>query len=218
MIHIFDVDYTLVRKSSSWYFLWEALEKRVIRLSQIGGLPFEWFRYKAGIPRHDFIEKAIKHLAGIDRDALEQLAESCFTRRLKPNIYAGGMRLIGDIKSRGEEVILASSSVLTLLRPLEQFLGIGGSIATTLEFINGKTTGRLAGISPFGENKKTAVVSRLGERGIPPEDAAFYSDSYTDLPLLEWCGHPVAVNPDRFLTREAKRRGWEILRFRRTLG
>jgi HAD superfamily hydrolase (TIGR01490 family) len=217
MIHIFDVDYTLIRKSSSWYFLWEALEKHVIRFSQIGGLPFEWLRYKAGIPHHDFIERAVKHLAGIDRDVLETLAESCFTRRMKPNIYTGGMNLIGEIKSRGEEALLASSSVFTLLRPLERFLGISGSIATTLEFVDGKTTGRLTGVSPFGKNKKTAVVSRLEERGIPPEETAFYSDSYIDLPLLEWCGCPVAVNPDRLLAREAARRGWKVLRFRDTL-
>jgi phosphoserine phosphatase len=46
----------------------------------------------------------------------------------------------------------------------------------------------------------------------------FYSDSYTDLPLLEFSGHPVAVNPDRFLRREALKRGWRILRWRETLG
>jgi phosphoserine phosphatase len=51
-----------------------------------------------------------------------------------------------------------------------------------------------------------------------PEDISFYSDSYTDLPLLEFSGSPVAVNPDRFLTYEAKKRGWKILRFRETLG
>jgi HAD superfamily hydrolase (TIGR01490 family) len=218
MVHIFDVDYTLLRKSSSWYFLLEALEQKVIRFSQVWELPFEWLRYKAGIPHHDFIEKAVKHLAGLDREALENLAESCFTHRLKPNIYTGGMKLINEIRGRGEDVIFASSSVLTLLRPLERFLGIGESIATILEFVDGKTTGRLAGPSPFGTNKKTAVVSRLAERGISPEETWFYSDSYTDLPLLEWCGHPVAVNPDRFLTREAKRRGWKILRFRETIG
>jgi phosphoserine phosphatase len=42
----------------------------------------------------------------------------------------------------------------------------------------------------------------------------FYSDSYTDLPTLELCGQPVAVNPDRFLTRAAKQRGWDMLRFK----
>jgi HAD superfamily phosphoserine phosphatase-like hydrolase len=123
-----------------------------------------------------------------------------------------------EIKNRGEDILLASSSIYTLLRPLERFLGVRETIASVLEFAEGKTTGRLVGTSPFGKNKQTAVAAWLGERRIPPEEVRFYSDSYTDLPLLEWCGHPAAVNPDRILLREAKRRGWEVLRFRKTLG
>jgi HAD superfamily hydrolase (TIGR01490 family) len=216
MIHIFDVDYTLVRKSTSWYFLLEALKERVIRFRQLAGLPFELLRYKAGIPNQDFIGEAVKHLGGIDRGTLENLAETCFTRRMRPNMYVEGLRLIDEIKSRGEDIVLASSSIYTLLRPLERFLGVRETIASVLEFAEGKTTGRLVGTSPFGENKKTAVAAWLAERKIFPEDVRFYSDSYTDLPLLAWCGHPAAVNPDRFLAREAKRRGWEVLRFRKT--
>ncbi|MDR2176799.1 MAG: HAD-IB family hydrolase [Treponema sp.] len=216
MLHIFDVDYTLIRKSTSWYFLQEAMKEGIIRFSQLAGLPFEWLRYRAGIPNQDFIEDAVKRLAGIDRGRLEDLAASCFTRRLKPNIYLEGRQLIGEIRRRGEPVLFASSSFHILLRPLEDFFGVSDSIASTLEFADGKTTGRLAGISAFGKNKKAAVAARLAEQNIPPEEVRFYSDSYTDLPLLEWCGHPVAVNPDRFLARTAKQRGWEILRFRKT--
>jgi HAD superfamily hydrolase (TIGR01490 family) len=218
MIHIFDVDYTLVRRSTSWYFLLEALGQKVIRFRQIRRLPFEWFRYKAGFPNQDFIEETVKHLKGINQDVLEDLAESCFIRRLRPNIYTGGRRLIEEIRRRGEPVLLASSSFYTLLRPLEQFLGITESIASRLEFIDGTTSGRLTGASLFGVHKKTAVERWLEERNIPPEEVCFYSDSYTDIPLLEWCGHPSAVNPDRLLAREAKSRGWNILRFRETEG
>jgi HAD superfamily hydrolase (TIGR01490 family) len=218
MIHIFDVDYTLVRKSSSWYFLLEALEEKAIRFGQVWGLSFEWLRYKVGIPNQDFIEEAVKHLAGISRETLDALAESCFARRLRPNIYIEGLRLLDEIRSRGEEILLASSSIHTLLQPLERFLGLGESVASVLEFAEGKTTGRLVGPSPFGKNKKDAVLARLAERNIAPESVRFYSDSYTDLPLLECCGGPVAVNPDSFLRRTALRRGWEILRFRETAG
>jgi HAD superfamily hydrolase (TIGR01490 family) len=216
MVHIFDVDYTLIRKSTSWYFLLEALGEGVIRFGQLRRLPFEWFRYKAGFPNQHFIEEAVKGLSGINRAVLENLADSCFTRRIKTNIYTGGVKLIRELQNRGETVILATSTFHTLLGPLEQFLGISGSIASSLEFIDGKTSGRLTGASLFGKNKKTAVEAWAGERGVSPEEVSFYSDSYTDLPLLEWSGHPVAVNPDRFLVREAKRRGWEILRFRET--
>ena len=51
------------------------------------------------------------------------------------------------------------------------------------------------------------------ERGFLLEEATFYSDSYTDLPLLERVGEPVVVNPDPRLRREAARRGWRVERW-----
>ncbi|MDR1949084.1 MAG: HAD-IB family hydrolase, partial [Spirochaetaceae bacterium] len=203
IVHLFDVDYTLIRKSTSWYFLLEALRKKVIRFRQLRQLPLEWLRYKSGRVHQDFIEKAVKRLAGIDRPVLEDLAKTCFYRDLKPNIFKEGLQLIGEIRRRGEGVFFATSSFYTLIDPLEQFLGLDGSIASILEFAGGKTTGRITGKALFGQNKLEAVRDWLGQRSIDPAGMYFYSDSYTDLPLLEFSGHPVAVNPDRFLRREA---------------
>ena len=218
MIHLFDVDYTVIRKPTTWYFLCEALERRAVSFSQIRGLPLEWLRYKMGRANQDFIEQAVAHIAGIERRLLETIAEDCFVRRLRRDIYAGAAKLIGELKSRGERVYFASSSLRTLIAPLERFFGIAESVASELEFAEGKTTGRLSGGGVFGAKKKAAVAAWLAERGLKPVDIRFYSDSYTDLPLLEYSGQPVAVNPDHILSRAAKSRGWEILRFRETLG
>ncbi|GHV71258.1 hypothetical protein AGMMS49928_22270 [Spirochaetia bacterium] len=217
MHHIFDVDYTVIRNSTTWYFLLEAMGRGVIGFSQIRGLPFEYLRYKLGRANQDFIEDAVKHIAGIEQSVLEDIAAVCFTRRLRANIYRGAADLIKEIQNRGERVFFATSSFYTLIKPLEQFLGIEESVASTLEFAEGKTSGRLVGSSFFGAKKKGAVEAWLKERSICPGEVRFYSDSYTDLPLLEYCGQPVAVNPDRFLEREAKKRGWEIIRFKETL-
>jgi HAD superfamily hydrolase (TIGR01490 family) len=217
MISIFDVDKTVIKKSSAWYFLLEALEKKVISFPQIRQLPFEWLRYKLGFPNSDFIEETVKRIAGIEKTVLEELAGACFERRMKAGIFTGAAELIGKSQKRGEQVLFATSSLDILIRPLEHFFGVGESIASKLEFSQGKTTGRIAGGSFFGAKKKAAVQSWLEEHRLNPRDICFYSDSYTDIPLLEYCARAVAVNPDRFLEREAKKRGWEILRFRKTL-
>jgi HAD superfamily hydrolase (TIGR01490 family) len=216
LVHLFDVDYTLVRKSTTWYFIREALADRVIRMRDIWRLPFEFIRYKLGLANTGFIEEGVKRLAGIDRELLEKTAEACFEKRLKPAIYAEGAALIAALKKQGTEVIFATSSFHTLIRPLEKFFGISGSIASTLEFENGRTSGRLVGRAFFGAYKKEAAEAWAKKRGLGLKDIRFYSDSYTDLPLLEACGSPVAVNPDRFLTRTARKKGWEILRFGET--
>jgi len=218
MLNIFDVDYTLIKKTSAWYFIREALAQKVIGISRIRKLPFEWLRYKLGFPNTDFIEQAVRHLAGLDKKTVDDLAADSFNRRMKTGIYAQAARLIAEMRQRGEQVVFATSSFHSIIQPLERFLGVSESIASSLEFSQGKTTGHVAGVSLFGGKKKAAVENWLAERGINPADVCFYSDSYTDIPLMEYCGSAVAVNPDRFLKREAKKRGWQILRFRETLG
>lgn len=218
MIHIFDIDNTILKRTSAWYFLREALREGIIRFSQIRYLPVALIKYKLGRPDMDFIEEAVKHIAGIEKNAIEHTAEICFERCLKPNIYTGAIKMIKDAIGRGERVIFASSSLYSIIQPLEHFLNIEYSIATALEFDGGKTTGKVIGDSFFGIKKKTAVELWLNKNGLNPCDACFYSDSYTDLPLLEFCGKPVAVNPDRVLTQKAKKNGWEIIRFTETLG
>ena len=214
MIHIFDIDDTVIKRSSAWYFLREAMKDGIIRFSQVRGLPLEWLKYKLGYPNLDFVEHAVKRLAGIERDTLERVAGTCFERRIKPNIYTDAERLIREAQKRGEKVIFATSSLRAIVQPLECFFGIEGSLAGELEFVNGITTGRLVGDSYFGLKKKIAAQAWLDRNGLRPDDVCFYSDSYTDIPLLEYCGKPVAVNPDRTLAREARRRGWQIRRFR----
>ena len=218
MIHVFDVDNTIIKGNSAWYFLLETLSEGIVRFSQIYRLPLEWLAYKLGRPNMDFIEDAVRHLANIEKSTLERAAQACFERRIRPNIYADAARLIGEALARGDRVIFATSSFQTIIQPLERFFAITGSLASVMDFCDGRTTGRIVGSSLFGFKKRAAVQAWLGENGLRPEDVCCYSDSYTDLPLLEFCGKPVAVNPDRRLAKKAKKRGWDILRFRKTLG
>ena len=217
MLHIFDVDNTVINHTSAWYFLLEALGTGVIRYSQIRALPLEWIRYKLGKPNMDFIENAVKHLGGLERSTLERTAEDAFLKRIKPNIFAGSSALIRGALSRGEEVIFATSSLDIIILPLARFLGIECSITSKLDFCDGRTTGSVVEDSCFGYKKMSAVEKWLNANGYSADSACFYSDSYTDLPLLKFCGKAVAVNPDGILLKEAKKHGWEILHFKKTI-
>jgi len=218
MLHIFDVDHTVINKSSMMYFLLIAVKARLINFYKIRRLPIDWIRYKLKAPNIDFIEAAVENLAGIERDALEKIADVCFHKHVKNNIFIDAQKLIAEAHRKNERVIFASSSFDFVIRPLERFLGIDGLLACELEFRGGKTTGCLIGSSLFGVKKKTVVQAWLQRNNISPNDVSFYSDSYTDIPLLEYCGNPVAVNPDRILLREAKKRGWKVLHFKEVTG
>jgi len=218
MLHIFDVDQTVVRKTTTEYFILTAMRDRVIRFSQISRLPFDWIKYKMARPDMNFIEHTVKKLAGIEKADLLRASEKCFEKRVKPNIFAGAAGLIRDALEKKDRVIFATSSFDFIIKPLEDYFGIEGSIACQLEYSGDKTTGNLVGHSSFGPQKKAAAENWLEKNGVRKEDVSFYSDSYTDIPLLEYCGNPVAVNPDKILLREAKARGWKVMRFSDVIG
>jgi len=218
MIHIFDVDHTVVRKTSAEYFLQMALKEKLIRFSQVSHLLFDWLKYKLSFPDADFIENTVKKLAGLKKSDLDRISDACFEKRIKPNIYTGAAQIINDALKKGEKVIFATSSFDFIIKPMERYFGIEGSLACCMEYCEGITTGNLVGYSFFGQKKKTAAKDWMEKNGINPQDTAFYSDSYTDIPLLEYCGNPVAVNPDSTLTRKAKKLGWKIIRFKDVLG
>ena len=67
----------------------------------------------------------------------------------------------------------------------------------------------------YGPQKAVVMVEFAAERGIDLAASYAYSDSATDIPMLESVGHAVAVNPDRELQRAAREHGWEIRTFTR---
>ena len=214
MVHIFDVDLTVIRKTSAQYFLGLALKEKIVRFSHIKRLPIEYIKYKLARPDMDFIEQTVRKLSGLHKKDLERIGEICFETKIKQNIYSGAEELINDAVKKGERVVFATSSFDFIIRPLEKYFGIESSLASKMEYRDGITTGNMEGYSLFGAKKKNAVREWMDQNSIAPQDASFYSDSYTDIPLLEYCGTPVAVNPDRILLRHAKKHGWKILRLK----
>jgi len=218
MIHIFDVDHTVISKASAVCFINLALKEKIIRFSQISRLPLDWIKYKLSRPDMDFIENTVKKLSGIKKEELDRVSQICFEKYLKPNIYKGAALLIREAQNRGEKVIFATSTFDFIIKPLEKYFNIQESIACEMEYLNGITTGKLVGISCFGHKKKIAAEAWMNRNNVKTQDVIFYSDSYIDIPLLEYCGNPVAVNPDGTLAGKAKKHGWKILLFKGVLG
>jgi len=75
----------------------------------------------------------------------------------------------------------------------------------------GVYTGRPLGEVCFGDGKRSYAQAYASQAGVPLSACAFYTDSYSDLPVMEVVGRPVAVHPDRRLRREALRRGWPVV-------
>ncbi len=138
-------------------------------------------------------------------EALEQIVE--------PIIYAEAADLIEEHKESGRLVVIVSASPEEIVAPLGRYLGADQVIASRARLDEeGRYTGSME-FYAYGEFKAEAMRSLAEREGIDLAESYAYTDSYTDLPMLEAVGHPVAVNPDRVLGRYAREHEYEIARF-----
>jgi HAD superfamily hydrolase (TIGR01490 family) len=209
----FDVDHTIIRQSSGRHFAVLAIRKRILSLRVLLLLPFFYLYYRFGNMTLNSIRSKYLFFKGMCKAELEELAKRSFRRNIKRTIYPGALALIRELESSGRRVILATSSLDIIVKPLTDYLGIKEILSTSLEFKNGLSTGRFEGMPLFEREKKRRVLDYIRQEGFTPEQCAFYSDSIHDLPLLAAVGTPVVVNPDSRLKRLAQRRGWEIIKF-----
>ena len=132
-----------------------------------------------------------------------------------PVAFTDAIDAIESHRRAGQRVYLVSAAPEEVVAPLAARLGVDGAIASQAAVdANGIYTGRMDRYV-YGPAKAEAVAEFARRDGIDLADSWAYSDSATDLPMLEAVGHPVAVNPDRALRRIAAERGWEIRRFKR---
>jgi HAD superfamily hydrolase (TIGR01490 family) len=131
---------------------------------------------------------------------------------VEPLVYAEATALIAEHRAEGDQIVVLSASGLEVVEPIAALVGADRCLATRMGVDGGRYTGVIEYYC-YGEEKALAAAAIAAEGGYRLEDCRAYSDSITDLPLLEAVGHPTAVNPDRALRREAMRRGWPILIF-----
>jgi HAD superfamily hydrolase (TIGR01490 family) len=151
---------------------------------------------------------------GWDRDEVERLVREVLVEVIDPYVYQEALDLMALHHADGRQVYIVSSSPEEVVRPLAGHFGVSGVIATRARIVDGRYTGELEFYS-YGESKAEEIRSLAERIGIDLEGSYAYTDSITDLPMLQAVGHPVAVNPDRDLRREAETRGWDIRDFRR---
>jgi len=158
-------------------------------------------------------ETALRIATGWDQNRISALVDDALTEIIDPLVYEEALELIESHRAAGRRVYLVSASPEEIVLPLARHLGVHDAIATRAEIdSNGRYTGGVEFYSA-GDNKVLAIREKAEQYGHDLGSSFAYSDSITDLPMLETVGHPVAVNPDRALLREALERGWEIRTF-----
>jgi HAD superfamily hydrolase (TIGR01490 family) len=211
---LFDMDRTLIKKDSAALYTRYRRDRGEASLKDAVRVGFWMIQYTLGVidaPRVAL--RALKHFEGKEERWLIDACEQCFTNYMLPVIQPGGRAAVERHRAAGDFIAIVTGATSYVAKPLARELGIDCIVCTELEVKDGRFTGRPVDPLCYGEGKR-ALAQRAGERfGFDLANATFYSDSITDLPLLEAVGVPVVVNPDVRLLRVAKRRNWKLERW-----
>ncbi|ABC29847.1 Phosphoserine phosphatase [Hahella chejuensis KCTC 2396] len=171
--------------------------------------------YEAGaLDFNAYMSYTLAPLVGLPPTQLQTLIRAYVDTHINAMIPARALALLDEHRRAGDEIAIVSATGAHLVAPIAERLGAPHVLAVDIEIRDGVITGSLIGTPTFREGKVTRVQAWAAQHGWDYQDAAFYSDSHNDLPLLEAVRRPVAVDPDPVLRRIAVERGWEILSLR----
>ena len=153
--------------------------------------------------------------SGWPTDKVSQIVLDSMSQTICPHVYAEARTLLASHQRDGHDVVIVSTSGQEIVEPIGAMLGVSRIIATRLEVFDGRYTGKVD-FYAYGQAKADRVSELAKQRGYQLTDCYAYSDSVTDLPMLELVGHPRVVNPDRALRKIARARDWPELSFRLT--
>jgi HAD superfamily hydrolase (TIGR01490 family) len=221
----FDLDRTLMEGSSAFQFGRAAyraglLTRRRLVADAIANMRFRLrgATDEATLALRDRISES---LAGTRVKDLQRLGADVLAGIL-PRIYPQMLALAHEHQDAGRGVYIVTAASQELAGLLATVLALDGAIGSSFsEVVDGVFTGRPTGLFIYGADKARAIEQLAEGQQIDLDASYAYSDSASDLPMLQLVGHPVAVNPDPELARVARQEGWQILRFdrlRRRLG
>ncbi len=213
----FDLDKTIIATSSAFAFGREFMHNGLITTSEALQMSLAKATYMIAGQSSEQMDTTRDQLAalvaGWSVDKVREIASETMHNVVTPAIYAEARELIAFHRNAGHDVIIISASASHLVDLIAEELDIHQVVATELEVADGRFTGEI--LFYCKGDAKAQAIADLAEKNNYDLSASFaYSDSATDIPMLEAVGNPVAVNPDRTMKKTALENGWEIRTFR----
>jgi HAD superfamily hydrolase (TIGR01490 family) len=213
----FDLDKTIISRSSTLAFGPSFYRHGLISRGDAVRTAFAQLVFRLAGADHQQMERIRGQVGELCRgwpaDRVSEIVRRHLNETILPLVYSEARRLIAAHGRAGQDVIIVSTSGMEMVAPIGDLLGAREVIATRMEVADGCYTGAME-FWAYGEAKAARVRELASVRGYRLADCYAYSDSVTDLPMLEAVGHPRVVNPDRALRRVARERDWPVLAFR----
>jgi HAD superfamily hydrolase (TIGR01490 family) len=214
----FDLDRTLISGASVFPFAIEAWREGLASNREMAAWAMDALVFKLAGESPERNEEArsamLSRIAGVSVETLDGIAKAILPG-LEARVRPESRALVEMHREAGRDTWIASASAERIVAQLARVLGMTGGIGTRAAVVEGHYTSDLDGPFVHGPGKAEAVQAIVDSRGYDIRNCYAYSDSISDLPLLELVGHPVAVNPDSALEAIARERGWPIVVFSR---
>lgn len=159
----------------------------------------------------DYMSKLV---TGWEVEKVQAIVAETLDQIIDPMVYQEALDLMAEHREAGRDIVIISSSGTDVVEPIGARLGADLAIGTQVAIEEGRYTGEILYYA-YGEGKADAMRDLALERGYDLADCYAYSDSVTDVPMLDAVGYPVAVNPDTTLRALALERGWPVVDFQR---
>ncbi|MCV7253821.1 HAD-IB family hydrolase [Mycolicibacterium fluoranthenivorans] len=214
----FDLDKTVIAKSSTLAFSKPFFDQGLLNRRAVLKSTYAQFLFLMSGADHEQMDRMRTYLTemctGWDVEQVRSVVGETLHEIVDPLVFDEAANLIADHKLCGRDVVVVSASGEEIVAPIARALGATHAMATRMVVEDGKYTGEVA-FYCYGEGKVDAIRELAAREGYALEHCYAYSDSVTDLPMLEAVGHPSVVNPDRALRKEATSRDWPVLAFSR---
>jgi HAD superfamily hydrolase (TIGR01490 family) len=212
-IAFFDLDKTLISRNSATLWLRYEFEAGRIPLGRALQAAGWVLRYSLGVAdMHEPIRRAVAQIRGEPEAEIRARTERFYAERVRAIYRPGALDAVRGHQDAGDRVLLLTSASNYLSEPVVAELRLDGYVCNRLVVdADGRFTGTAVEPLCFGAGKVTLAERYLRSVGATLADTIFYSDSHSDLPMLEAAGRAVVVHPDPRLRRVARQRGWETV-------
>jgi HAD superfamily hydrolase (TIGR01490 family) len=207
----FDMDRTLLRVNTGELWLRWLRRHHEISLGRTLQALAWLVQYKMAILDMEAVTtRVIAEMAGQSEGELVAKARRFFEAWVRAEVAPKARQALARHRAEGHVVAILSSSTPYVVEPLAEHLGIEHAICTRLRVSAGRFDGTHVAPACYGRGKVHWAEAFARDHGVDLARSFFYTDSYSDLPMLERVGQARVVNPDARLRRHARRVGWHV--------
>ena len=213
---IFDLDNTLIHGDSDHAWGEFLVQQGIVdaQVYQQANDTFYQLYQQGNLDIHAYLNFALKPLTQHSLETLQRLHQQFMAQVITPMRLARADALLSKHRQQGHFLLIITATNRFVTQPIADALGVDAILASEPEMLEGRYTGKVAGVPCFQEGKVERLNAWLADKEFNLDGSYFYSDSHNDLPLLKMVEHPVVVDADDTLLQHAQQHDWSIISLR----